>query len=58
MLPSLALGRTDPGADYRYFNPFKSPFITETEASVVLRGMDRHLLAEHLVCWDFSEIVD
>lgn len=58
MLPSLSPGRTDKGADYRFYNPFTGRFITAEEATVVLRGMDRRLPAGYPTGWDYSELED
>lgn len=56
ILPSLSPGRTDGGVGYCSYNPFTSRFISEGEATVVIRGMDRRVPSGHVVGWDCSEI--
>lgn len=56
MLPSLSPARTDCGADYLFYNPFTSRFISDSEALVVLRGMDRRVTSCHPVGSDYYEI--
>lgn len=56
MFPRLSPGRTNDDTDYRFYNPFTSRFISEGDATVVLRGMDRCMPSGHPVGWDYSEI--
>lgn len=58
VLPSLALGRTESGADFRFYNTLTGHFISESEAHVVLSGMDRRILVGHPTDWDFASVVE
>lgn len=58
MMLSLSPGRTDSGADYRFYNPFTVRFISEREDTVVNRGMDSCVPSEHPVEWDLAEVDD
>lgn len=51
-LPSLAPARTGWVYDFCYSNPFPGRFISESEANVLFREMDRRVSGGHLVGWD------
>lgn len=55
ILSSLLPGRNDSGADFRYFNPFTSPLFSKSEASSVMRAMDRLVLRDNPTGWDYYE---
>lgn len=58
MLPSLAAGRPDCDADFKFYNPFTGRFISEGEARVVVRGMDRPIPPSHRTGWDIDDVAD
>lgn len=58
MLTSSSPRRTEGGADDRLYNLFTSHFISEVEATVVIRCMDRRVPSCHRIGWNYSEIDD
>lgn len=51
-----ASGRPDIGADFRFYNLFTGRFISEAEARLVLRGMDRLVPVRHPTGWAFADM--
>lgn len=55
-MTSLSPGHTDSGADYRFYNLFIARFISESQTTLVLHGMDWRVPSGQPIGWDFTEV--
>lgn len=58
MLPIPSPGNPDSGADYRFYNPYTTRFISESESTFGFRGMDLRLQSFLPVIMNFIEVDD